>query len=54
MVYLRKLPGPSGCVCIPFILLFFKVIMTISLKLQGKTDPNAGNDKFDDEESEEI
>ncbi|MBO4313421.1 MAG: multidrug efflux RND transporter permease subunit [Desulfovibrio sp.] len=37
-----------------FIPLFFKVIMTISLKLQGKTDPNAGNDKFDDEESEEI
>ena len=39
----------ATCIATLFIPFFFKAIMTISLKLQGKTDPNEGNIVYDDE-----
>ena len=42
----------ATCIATLFVPFFFKVIMTISLKLQGKTDPNAGRDFFADEQEE--
>ena len=38
----------ATCIATLFIPFFFKAIMSISLKLQGKKDPNANN-KFDDD-----
>ncbi|MBO5490870.1 MAG: multidrug efflux RND transporter permease subunit [Desulfovibrio sp.] len=42
----------ATCIATLFVPFFFKVIMTLSLKLQGKTDPNAGKDFLADEQEE--
>ena len=43
----------ATCIATLFVPFFFKSIMNLSLKLQGKTDPNAGNTQYD-EDSEEV
>ena len=43
----------ATCIATLFVPFFFKAIMNLSLKLQGKTDPNAGNFQYD-EDSEEV
>ena len=40
----------ATCIATLFVPYFFRTIMTISLKLQGKRDPNEGKRRFDDEE----
>ena len=42
----------ATCIATLFVPFFFKMIMTISLKLQGKSDPHAGNDSYIDEQEE--
>ena len=42
----------ATCIATLFVPFFFKTIMNLSLRLQGKSDPNAANNRFDD--SEEI
>ena len=39
----------ATCIATLFVPFFFKAIMTLSLKLQGKTDPNAGSTAYDDD-----
>ena len=40
----------ATCIATLFVPFFFRAIMVISLKLQGKRDPNEGKRRFDDEE----
>ena len=40
----------ATCIATLFVPFFFRTIMAISLKLQGKRDPNEGKRRFDDEE----
>ena len=39
----------ATCIATLFLPYFFKLIMQISLKLRGKTDPNAGKGSVDEE-----
>jgi len=40
----------ATCIATLFVPYFFRTIMRISLKLQGKKDPNEGKKSFDEEE----
>ena len=42
----------ATCIATLFLPYFFKLIMQISLKLRGKTDPNAGKGSVDEEEDD--
>ena len=44
----------ATCIATLFVPFFFKGIMQLSLKLQGKTDPNAGHDRLAEDDQEEI
>lgn len=44
----------ATCIATLFVPYFFKIIMQISLKLQGKRDPNEGKGRFDDDMLEDI
>ena len=39
----------ATCIATLFVPYFFKAIMQLSLKLQGKKDPNEGKSRFDDD-----
>ena len=44
----------ATCIATLFVPFFFKMIMTISLKLQGKKDPNAGRDIYEEDSLETV
>ena len=44
----------ATCIATLFVPFFFKAIMQLSLKLQGKTDPNAGRDHLAEDQEDDI
>lgn len=42
----------ATCIATLFVPYFFKIIMQISLKLQGKKDPNEGKGRIEDEQED--
>lgn len=44
----------ATCIATLFVPFFFKAIMQLSLKIQGKTDPNAGRDRLAEDQEDDV